>query len=187
MDVFARVMTSGSTSSPLKDDGEVRVSGSDVDDLSDTLDGSGLERDVLDAGRLERGDDLDGLLGRRNSSGDTETLDGKTLSSHLLPKRELEGELTLVDVEGIEGDTDSGLDLGLDLGDFGSEGFGVVVTSSGELDVEAGVEDGGDETGGNGARSHTGDHDGRLAEKSREGSVDVDLAVPEEKKQKKFG
>lgn len=177
VDVLTRVVTTGSTSGPLKDDGEVGVGGGDVDDLSDALDGSGLERDMLDAGRLEGRDDLDSLLGRRDTGGDAKSLDGKTLSPHLLPKRELEGELPLVDVEGVEGDTDSGSDSRLDVGDLGSEGSGVVVGSSGELDVVAGVEDGRDEASSDSRGGHTGDHDGGLTEKSREGRVDVNLAV----------
>jgi hypothetical protein len=184
VDVLARMVTSGSTSSPLKNDGEVGVGGGDVDDLSNALDGSRLERDVLDAGRLEGGDDLDGLFRRRHTGGDAEAFDRKTLSPHLLPERELERELTLVDVERVEGDSDSGLDLGLDLGDLGSEGLGVVVTSPGELDVEASVENGRDEAGGDGAGRHSGDHDRGLSEESREWGVNVDLAVPDEKKMK---
>ena len=40
MEIFARVMTSCSTSRPLEDDGVVWIGGGDVDDLSNTVDRS---------------------------------------------------------------------------------------------------------------------------------------------------
>jgi hypothetical protein len=179
VEVLARVVTAGTTTCPLKDDGVVRVGGGDVDDLADTLDGSGLEGDVLDPGSLERGDDLGCLLGAGDTSGHAETLDGETLAAHLLPQRELEGELSLVDVERVESKADTGLNAALDLGDLCAESLGVVVTTTGQLNVEAGVKRGGDKVGTDSGRRHTGDHDRRLAQHTGERRVDVDLAVAE--------
>lgn len=45
---------------------------------------------MLDAGVAEAVDDLLGLLGRRDSSSDAESLDRESFLLHLLPKRELE-------------------------------------------------------------------------------------------------
>ncbi|GFZ49402.1 hypothetical protein JCM24511_07522 [Saitozyma sp. JCM 24511] len=179
VEVLARVVTTSTTTCPLKDDGVVRVGSGDVDDLADTLDGSGLEGDVLDPGSLERGDDLGCLLRAGDTSGHAETLDGETLAAHLLPQRELEGELSLVDVERVESKADTGLNAALDLGHLCTESLGVVVTTTGQLNVEAGVKRGGDEVGTDSGRRHTGDHDRRLAQHTGERRVDVDLAVAE--------
>lgn len=40
MKIFTRVMSAGSSSSPLKDDGVVGMRGSNVDYLSNSIDGS---------------------------------------------------------------------------------------------------------------------------------------------------
>lgn len=87
--------------------------------------------------------------------------------------------MTLIDVQRVECDADSRLDGGLDSGNLGSESFGVVVTTSGEFDVVAGVENGTDKAGWDGGRSHTSNHDGWLPEQAGERSVDVKLAVAE--------
>lgn len=177
VEVFTRVVTTGTTTSPLHDDGVVRVGNGNVDDLPDTFNGSGLEGNVLDTGLLEGGDNFSRLLRGRDTGSDTETFDRETFLAHLLPERELEGELSLVDVQSVERDTNSGLDSPLDFSDLGSESLGVVVTTTGKFNVVAGVKSGSNKVGANGGRSHTGDHDGRLTEQSGEGSVNVDLAV----------
>ena len=115
------MVTTRATASPLEDDREVGVGGGDVHDLADALDGAGLERDVLDAGGLQRADDLRGLLDGRDTGGDTETFDRETLTAHLLPERELEAKLARVDVERVERDADASRDLALDLGDLRAE------------------------------------------------------------------
>lgn len=138
---------------------------------------------MLDTGVPQTIDDLLGLLGRRDTGGDTESLDGETLLAHLLPERELESPvvqrsrgrsasidhlerdesaksrrneaseekdspLPLVDVEGVKGDSDSGLvDETLNFIDLGAKSLGVVVSSSCELDVVASGENGRDEAG----------------------------------------
>lgn len=177
VEVFTRVVTTGTTTSPLHDDGVVRVGDGNVDDLPDTFNGSGLEGNMLDTGLLEGGDNFSRLLRGGDTGSDTETFDRETFLAHLLPERELEGELSLVDVQSVERDTNSGLDSPLDFSDLGSEGLGVVVTTTGKFNVVAGVKSGSNKVGANGGRSHTGDHDGRLTEQSGEGSVNVDLAV----------
>lgn len=102
---------------------------------------------MLDAGFVEAIDDLLGFLRRRNTGSNAETFDRGTLLLHLLPKRELEGELTLVDVESVERDSDSRLvDQLLDLGNLRSDGLLVVVSSSCELDVVSRFEDSRNET-----------------------------------------
>lgn len=177
MHVLTAVMTSGTSTSPLKDDGVVGVGRGDVDDLSNTFHRTGLEGNVLDSRRLEVANDLGSLLRRRDTGSDTETFDGKTFPPHLLPERVLEGELPLVDVQGVQSDSDTRFDLALNLGDLGTERLGVVVGTSGQLDVVTGVEGGRDHAGGHGTRGHTSDHDRRLSEQSRERRVDVKLAI----------
>jgi hypothetical protein len=176
VEVFARVVTSGTSSSPLEDDREVRVRSGNVDNLTDTVDRScctqplvsdrlktpaktgtrertRLERDVLDAGLVKTIDDLLRLLGRRDTSGDTETFNGGAFLLHLLPERELERKLTLVDVERVQGDSDSRLvDEFRDLVDLGTNGLLVVMSSSGEFDVVTGLETGRNESSFDGRR-----------------------------------
>lgn len=153
---------------------------------------------MLDAGLAEAVDDLLRLLGRGDARGDAESLDREAFLLHLLPQRELERPthmhfvslefrseyrdrdvpLALVDVERVERDADAGhLDRLLDLVDLGPERLLVVVSSTGELDVEAGLEDGRDEAGLDGARRHAGDHERRLAKQPTERRVNVHLAV----------
>lgn len=90
MEVFTRVVTTGTTTSPLHDDGVVCVGSGNVDDLPDTFNGSGLEGDVLDTGLLEGVDNFSSLLRGGDTGSDTETFDRKTFLAHLLPERELE-------------------------------------------------------------------------------------------------
>jgi hypothetical protein len=53
---------------------------------------------VLHTSTTELIEDVGCVLGRRDTSGYTETFNGKTFGLHLYPERELEGELSLVDV-----------------------------------------------------------------------------------------
>jgi len=93
MEIFERVMSSRATTNPLHDDGEVNA-----DDLTNAIDGTGLESNVLDAGGLETLDDLDSPFRGRNTSSNAEAFHRKALFPHLLPEGELEGELTRVDI-----------------------------------------------------------------------------------------
>lgn len=60
--------------------------------------------------------------------------------AHLLPERELEAELALVGVEGVEHNTDASRELSLNLGDFGTGNCGVVVSAPHEFDMASGAE-----------------------------------------------
>lgn len=68
MEVFESVMATRATSGPLEVDWEVVVSGSDVDDLANAIDRTGLEWDVLGTSDFEGGDDFSGLLDTWNTS-----------------------------------------------------------------------------------------------------------------------
>lgn len=89
------MVTTGTSTGPLKDDGEAGVGGSDIDDLAYALDGAGLER----IGRL---------LGAGDACGNAEALDREPLATHLLPERKLEAELGRVDLQCVESDADAG-------------------------------------------------------------------------------
>jgi hypothetical protein len=125
--VFAWVVTACVSTRPLESNREVGIGGGDINDLTDTVHGTRLERNVSDTGLCETLDDLSGLLHRWN----TKSFDGKALVTHFSPERKLEGELTGVDVEDIQGDTDTSRNIGLNPCDFGTECCGTVVTSPG--------------------------------------------------------
>jgi hypothetical protein len=162
--VFARVVTTCASTGPLENDREVGIGGGDINDLTNAVHRTRLERNVLDTGLGETLDDLSGLLRRWNTGSDTKSFNGEALTTHFLPKRKLEGELTRVDIEGIQGYTDTSRNIGLDLGDFGTEGCGVVVTSSSQLDVVTCGKNGAHETRLDGRRGHTRNHDWRFTE-----------------------
>lgn len=103
--------------------------------------------------------------------------------------------LSLIDVERIESDSDSRhIDVLLDLVDFCTKCLGVVVTSTGKLDMITSLENSRDETGLDRTRCpaylistelqkgaemciHSSDHERRLVEKAREGCINVYLAI----------
>src|SRR5882757_5850913 len=134
------------------------VRGGNVYDLTNAVHRTGLERDVLDTSLRETLDDLCSLLRRWNAGGNTKSFNREVFTTHLLPERKLEGKLAGVDVEGIQGDTNTGRDVGLDLGDFGSEGCRVIVTPSGQLDVVTGGEDSTHKSRPDRRRCHACDH-----------------------------
>ena len=72
-------MTSSATSSPLKDDGKVGIGLGDIDDLPNPVNRARFEHDVPDARISQTVNNLCGLVRARNTSGDAEALDGKTL------------------------------------------------------------------------------------------------------------
>jgi hypothetical protein len=82
-----------------------------------------------------------------------------------LPARKLEAELARVDVESVQSEADARRDLRLDLSHFRTKHSGVIVTTASKLDVEAGTKNGADESGLDGGRGHTLDHDWRLSQK----------------------
>ena len=177
VEIFANVVTTSATTGPLEDDGEIRVGSGDVDDLANAVYRTGLEGDVADARASEAVNDLIRLLSAGNAGGDTETFDRKSLLPHLLPQRELETELALIDVERVEGDTDTIGDLLLDFGNFGTESLCVVVSTTSQLDVVPSIEDCADEASLDGGGGHTSDHDGGLAEETREWGVEEEFAL----------
>lgn len=95
MEVLGRVMTTCTTTSPLHHDRKVGVVGSNVDDLTDTINGSRLEADVLDAGSAKAVNDLNSLLGGGNTGSNAKALDRQAFLAHLLDQGKLEGPLTL--------------------------------------------------------------------------------------------
>jgi hypothetical protein len=159
MEIFERVMSSRATTRPLHDDWEVRIGGGNADNLTNAIDGTGLESDVLDAGSLETLDNFDSLFRGRDTSSDAETFDRKAFFPHLLPERELEGKLTRVDIQGIESDTNTSGNEFLNFGDLGAKGSSVVVTTAGQLDMISGVENSADEARLDSRGRHTSDHD----------------------------
>ncbi|KAF5342127.1 hypothetical protein D9611_001434 [Ephemerocybe angulata] len=177
VEVLERVVSPGTSTSPLHDDGEVGVGRGDVDDLTDAVDGTRLERDVLDSSGLESLNDLDSLLGGGDASSNTEAFDGEPLLPHLLPERELEGELARVDVEGVEGNADAIGNQLLNLSDLGTKSLCVVVSSTRQLDVVSSIQDGTDKAGLDSGRGHTSNHDGGLSEQTRERGIEEELAL----------
>ena len=63
---------------------------------------------MLDTGLGETLNNLNGLLCRWSTGSKTKSFDGEALVTHFLPERKLESELTGVDIEGIQCDTDTG-------------------------------------------------------------------------------
>jgi hypothetical protein len=106
--------------SPLEDHREIRIAGSDVDDLSDTINATRLKRDMLNASGPECIDYLSSLLSAGNARSHAESFDRQALLAHLLPERKLKSELTRVDIERIQSDADTGRNLGRNFRDFGS-------------------------------------------------------------------
>jgi hypothetical protein len=176
VEVLEGVMTSTCTS-PLKDDVEVRAGSGNVNDLSDAVNGSRLEWDMLDTSILEPVDDLNSLLNSGNASGNAEVFNRMTLLYHLLPERNLESDLPRVDVKGVESDTNSSRDPGLNFGHLASEGGGIITPTARKLDVISGIEYGAYESRLDGRRRHTGYHDGRFAGQVREWSIEMDRWV----------
>ena len=74
---------------------------------------------MLDSGLGQTLNDLYGLLRAWNTGCDTETLNRQPLLPHLLPQRELEAELSRINIESVKSDTDTRRYLGLDFGNFG--------------------------------------------------------------------
>lgn len=179
MEILAGVVTTGATTSPLKNDGEVGVSGGNIDNLANAVDRTWLERDVLDTSVLETLDDLCCLLRARDTSGNTETFNRKAFATHLLPEGELEAELTRVDVQRVEGDANASWNLALDFSNLSTESLGVIVTTSGQLDMKTSVQDRADETSLDSSGGHTSDHNWRLAKEAGERSVNVEGTIAE--------
>jgi len=113
MKIFERVVPSGTATSPLHDNNEVRICCCDVDHLADAVNGTGLECDMTDPNRLETTDYL-GSLGDWDASCYTESLDREPLTAHILQWWDQEGELTRIDVKRVEGQTDARGNLPLD-------------------------------------------------------------------------
>jgi len=109
---------------------------------------------MFDTSFVKTVDNLLRLLGRRDTSSDTHSFDSSTFLLHLLPERELESELTLIDVESVESNSDTRFSNELlNLRDLGTDSLLVVVPSSGEFDVVSGLETGRNETSFDGSGS----------------------------------
>ena len=63
MEIFSRVVTSGTATSPLHDNSEVQICRRDVDHSVDAVHRTGLECDMTDPNRLETIDYLGHLFG----------------------------------------------------------------------------------------------------------------------------
>jgi hypothetical protein len=177
VEVLTRVVTTSTTTSPLENNGVVRVSGGDGYDLADAFDGAGFEGDMANAGRFQPLDDLCGLFCCGDTSGNTETFDGDALTLHILPEWELERKLAGVDVEGVESETDTGGDLREDFGNFRTQSCGVVVPTTSELGVVASAKGGTDKASLDSSRSHTGNHERWLAEETRERGINLQTII----------
>jgi hypothetical protein len=84
----------------LQDDREVGIGSGDVDDLSNIIDQTRLEIDVLDSGLGQTLNSLR-LLCAWNTRCDTTTLNGQPLLQLFMPQRELEAKLTGIDISAI--------------------------------------------------------------------------------------
>src|SRR5580704_14519751 len=177
MEILERVVTSSTPSSPLENDGEIGIGLGNIDDLPNPINGTRLERDMLDARIPQPVDDLCSLLGPGDTGSNAETLIQKTLFSHLLQQGELEPELTGIDVERVERDADTRRDLGLDLRYLGAEGGSIVVSTAGKFNMVSCIKDCADEACFDGCGSHPGDHDGGFAQESRERRVEMDHSI----------
>jgi hypothetical protein len=177
VEILARVVTTCTTTSPLENNRVVRMSGGNGYDLADTLDGAGFKGDMTNAGRFQPLDNIGGLFRCRNTSGDAKTFDGDALTLHVLPERELERKLAGVDIEGVEGKTNTRRNLREYFGDFGTESCGVVMPPTSKLNVVASTKSGADEASLDGSRSHTRDHEWRLAEETGEGGIDLQATI----------
>jgi len=62
VEVLTRVVPTSTTTSPLENNGVIRVSGGDGHDLPNAFDGAGFEGDMANAGRFQPLDNLRGLL-----------------------------------------------------------------------------------------------------------------------------
>jgi hypothetical protein len=159
MEILVRVMTA---SHPLEDDGKVRVRFGNVDDLANSICASRLERSVANASLPQTGNDLSRLLRSGDAGSNSETLDGQTLLAHLMPQRELEAELTWVDVEG---DTNPSWDTRPDFVHLFAKCSVIVMSAASKLNMIPSIQYGADETRLYSARHHAGDHDGGLPRK----------------------
>jgi hypothetical protein len=95
------VVTTGTTTSPLKDDREIGVGSGDRDDLTKAFDRSGLERDLSNTSSFETTDNLCSLLGTWDTRSDAESFHGYAFVAEFLPERKLEAELAQVDVKSV--------------------------------------------------------------------------------------
>ena len=106
--VYIFVVTTCASTRPLENDKEARVGGGGINDLTNAVHRTRLEGSVLDTGLGETLDNLNGLLCRWSTCSNTKSFDGEVLVTHFLPERKLESELTGVDIEDIQCDTDTG-------------------------------------------------------------------------------
>jgi hypothetical protein len=128
MEVFKRVVTSSTTSSPLEDDRKVGIGLGNIHNLSNAINGTRFERDVPDFRNPQTLNDFCSFLCTRDTSSDAESLDWKTLPAHLLQQRNWKPNWRGF-IEGIERDANTCWDLCLNLCYLGAEGSRVVVST----------------------------------------------------------
>ncbi|KAF3401859.1 hypothetical protein F1880_009718 [Penicillium rolfsii] len=173
VEVLEGVVTTTTTTGPLQDDGELGVGLGNVDDLLNGIAGAGLEGNVLDAESL---DVLVGDLDGRDTSTNGQTLNGDTLGTQAADQRDLPPHGTGVDVDQVNGDTPARRDNLLDLVDGSGHGLRVVVTTTSQLNVVAGIHSGGDEVPRNSGRGHTSDHNRGDTQQATHLGVNISLS-----------
>ena len=89
MEAFEGVAPSRTATGPLKNDSKVGIGCSDIDKLTNAVDGAWFESNVADPNRLEAINDLIGLLSGRDTSSYAESLDRQALAAHILPQWQL--------------------------------------------------------------------------------------------------
>src|SRR3569833_2782489 len=174
VEILERVMATAAAAGPLQDHGERGVRLGNVDNSLDRIHRAGLERDVLQAERL---DVLLGHLDRGNASSDGEAFDGHALGSQASDQRNLPAHRVWFHVDEIESDDSSGRDSLLDLQQGFRHGLGVVVAATSQLDVIAGIHGRRHKVPRHGRRGHAGHHDGWHAEQSAHLGVHIRVAA----------
>ncbi len=174
VEIFVRVVTTTSATGPLHDDGEGWVRLGDVDDGLDSLAGAGLERDVLEAQGL---DVLLRHLDGWDTGTDRETFNGDTLGPEASEERDLPAHGTGVDIDEVHGDAAAGRNGLLNLAQGRRHSLGVIVTSTSQLNVVAGVHSGGHKVPWDGRRRHASDDERWETCQSAELGVDIRAAT----------
>ena len=167
-------MTTSTATSPLKNNRESGVGSSNGKNQRDGLNGTRLERNMLQA---KITDVLVGNLNGGNTSTNGDTLNGVALSTESLDQRNSPAHKSRVDVNQVDGNTNTRLDARLDILQGLSElGRGKVATTR-QLNVVTSIESSSNKGRMKGGRSHTRNHNGSTAKHSRELGVNVNLVA----------
>src|SRR5271156_2235516 len=136
MEIFVRVVTASTTSSPLKDDRKGWVSLGDVDNCLNSIHGARFERDVLDA---ESVNIFLSHLNRWDTSANGEALNGYTIGSQLSEKWDLPGHGTRVDIDEVDSNTTPWRNSLLDLVQRLGHRFRIIVAPASQLDLVSSI------------------------------------------------